>query len=507
MSDSPMMQQYREVKERYPGALVAFRIGDFFELFGEDAEVGVRVLGLTLTSRDKGMPMAGFPHHALDVHVCKLVQAGHSVAVCDQVEDAANASAGLLRREVVRVLTPGTITEDDLLDPRRANHLVAVWPDGERVGLAWADLSTGMFQAGDVPWERLGDELDRLAPAECLHGEGAPVRLVERLRAAAPRALLTARPDWSFDPVTARAGLFHHFRVLTPAGFGFTDAQPCLTAAGALLLYLQETCKAGLVHLRRPRPYRPETHLLLDEVTRRSLELTRTLRDGTREGSLLAYLDRTVTPMGARLLQETLLAPLTERAAIEMRLDAVAELAESHTLRRELRTSLESVSDLHRLSARAATGRASPRDLAAIARTLRQLPEVRGHLAGCRAKLLRELERFLDTCPDLARTLDTALVDSPPADVREGGVIRDGHDAPLDALREVVRTGKQWIARFQAAEIARTGIASLKIGYTQVFGYYLEVPHAQAKRVPAEYQRKQTLKNAERYVTPELKQH
>jgi DNA mismatch repair protein MutS len=503
-SDTPLMQQYREVKGRYPNALVLFRVGDFFELFGPDAETAARDLGLALTSRDKAVPMAGFPHHALDAHVLKLAQAGHSVAVCDQVEDPA-AAKGLIRREVVRVVTPGTVTEEELLDPRRANYLAALYPEGDRVGLAWADLSTGDFHAADVSWPRLADEVGRLAPAECLHAEGGALRLADMLRSVVPDTTVTARPDWTFDPASARAALFHHFRIRTAGGFGFDDDQPCLCAAGALLLYLQETCKAGLAPLRRPRPFRPEGHLILDDVTRRSLELTRTLREGTRDGSLLSFLERTVTPMGARLLQESLLAPLTDRAAIEARLDSVAELAEAYDLRRELRGRLREASDLHRLSARAGTGRASPRHLAAVARTLRVLPELRSALSGCRAGLLRALEQSLDTCPELREALDAALADNPPTDPREGGVIRDGHDAQLDELREAARSGKGWIARFQAAEATRTGIPSLKVGYNQNTGYFIEVAHAHAKKVPADYQRRQTLKGAERYVTPELK--
>jgi DNA mismatch repair protein MutS len=499
------MQQYREVKDRYPRMLVLFRVGDFFELFGDDAEVAAHALDMALTSRDGGTPMAGFPHQALDAYARRLVQAGHCVAICDQVGDPASAT-GLIRREVVRVLTPGTVTEDDLLDPRRPNHLAAVSPQGDHVGLAWVEPSTGAFHAADVAWERLADELGRLAPAECLHAEGAPARLTHLLAGAVPGMTLTAQPEWTFDPATTRAALFRHFRVGTTAGLGFEDAQPCLASAGALLLYLQETLRSGLAHLRRPRPYRADSHLLLDEVTRRGLELTRTLREGTREGSLLAFLDRTVTPMGARLLQESLLAPLTERAAIEARLDAVGELVEAHTPRQELRDLLGQVSDLHRLSARAGTGRASPRDLAAVARTLQLLPDVHARLADCRAGLLCELRRHLDTCPDLCAALDAVLVEAPPADPRAGELIRGGHDERLDQLRETARSGKEWLARFQAEEAVRSGIAGLKIGYNQVFGYYLEVGHAHARKVPAHYQRKQTLKNAERYVTPELQQ-
>src|SRR6516165_7552903 len=373
---TPMMQQYREAKTRHPGMLLLFRMGDFYELFDDDAELVARVLGLTLTSRDKTIPMAGFPHHALEPHLHKLLRAGHRVAICDQVEDPALAK-GLVKREVTRVVTPGTLTEDNLLDPRRANHLAAVWPRGDEVGLAWVELSTGQFQAAEVPWPRLADELGRLAPAECLIAEGGPAHLGERLREAAPVMALTGRPGWTFDPNTARAALFRHFGVNTLAGFGFDDDQPCLVAAGSLLLYVQETLKASLGHLSRLRPYRQDRFLFLDEVTRRSLELTRTLRDGERQGSLLSVLDRTVTPMGARLLQEWVLAPLAERAAIEARLDAVAELKEEHSLRQELRASLDETFDLQRLTARISTGRASPRDLAAVATTLGFLPRIK----------------------------------------------------------------------------------------------------------------------------------
>src|SRR4051794_26458076 len=349
---TPMMQQYREAKERHPGMLLLFRMGDFYELFDADAEVASRVLGLTLTSRDKTIPMAGFPHHALEPYLRKLLHAGHRVAICDQVEDPALAK-GLVRREVTRVVTPGTLTDEGLLDPRQSNHLAAVTPRGSLVGLAWVELSTGQFLAADVTWQRLGDELGRLAPSECLCAESDPGGLTERLRSAAPAMTLTTRPDWTFEPATARAALFHHFGISTLAGFGFDDNQACLVAAGGLLLYLQETLKASLAHLSRLRPYRQHKFLFLDEVTRRSLELTRTLRDGERQGSLLSIMDRTATPMGARLLQEWILAPLADRASIEARLDAVTELTTEHALRAELCESLGEAFDLQRLTSRA----------------------------------------------------------------------------------------------------------------------------------------------------------
>jgi DNA mismatch repair protein MutS len=506
MTLTPMMQQYREAKDRYPGMLLLFRMGDFYELFDADAETASRVLGLTLTSRDKTVPMAGFPHHALDNHLRKLLHAGHRVAICDQVEDPALAK-GLVRREVTRVVTPGTLTEEGLLDPRQANHLAAVCPHGPLVGLAWVELSTGQFQAADISWQHLADELGRLAPSECLCGEGDPGRLIERLHESTPDMTVTPRPDWTFDPASARAALFSHFGITTLAGFGFEDAQPCLVAAGALLLYLQETLKASLAHLSRLRPYRQSKFLFLDEVTRRGLELTRTLRENERSRSLLGVLDRTVTPMGTRLLQEWILNPLADRPAIEARLDAVAELEEEYTLRRELHAGLGEAFDLSRLTARISTGRAGPRDLAAVARTLRLLPRIKAKVTARRAALLRDLESRLGLCPDLREALETALVENPPLSPREGGIIRDGYDAALDELHEIASGGKDWIARFQAEEIRRTGIGSLKVGFNKVFGYYIEITNAHGSKIPANYQRKQTLKNAERYTTPELKEH
>jgi DNA mismatch repair protein MutS len=524
-----MMTQYRDAKARHPGMLLLFRMGDFYELFDEDAQTGARVLGLTLTSRDKAIPMAGFPHHQLEQYLQKLLRLGYRVAVCDQVEDPATAK-GLVKREVTRVVTPGTVTEDNLLDPRASNHLAGLFPEGQTVGLAWVELSTGQFWAADVPAHRLADELLRLAPAECLCSETAfgsrlsafglrpstPELLAEAGEAAAGagrkpmaecRWPTTLRPDWTFDPRTAQQTLLNHFGVLTMTGFGFDDGQACLIAAGALVQYLQETLKAKLVHLTRLRPYQHDRYLLLDEVTRRSLELTQTLRDGDRRGSLLAAIDRTTTPMGARLLAEWLIAPLAERTAIDARLDAVGELKDESTLRQDLTAELRKTLDLQRLTSRVSTGRASPRDLGAIAATLRLLPRLKAKLTARRSALLCNLEERLELCPELRQLLDAALVNEPPQSAREGSVIREGYNAELDELRGIARGGKEWIARFQAAEITRTGIGSLKVGFNKVFGYYIEITHAHATKIPSDYQRKQTLKNAERYITPELKEY
>jgi DNA mismatch repair protein MutS len=504
-----MMQQFREAKERYPGTIVFFRNGDFYELFEEDAEVGSRLLGIALTRRDKEIPMAGVPHHALDRYLHKLLQGGHRVAICEQMEDPRTVKGRPVRREVVRVVTPGTLTEDNLLDPQRSNHLLALVPPGGRTpaGLAWVELSTGLFQAADVLPSRLIDEVLRLAPSECLIAETTSeetAALLQRLRDALPQLTLTPRPDWNFEAKSARDALFGHFGVATMAGFGFDDPQPCLAAGGALILYLRETLKTSLAHLTRLRPCAEKRFLILDDVTRRSLELTRTLRDNSHIGSLLSTINRTMTPMGARLLHDWLLAPLAERPAIAARLDAVEELLSKHSLRRDLRVTLADVADLQRLTARASTGHASPRDLAAVGRTLALLPEVKTHLIGGDSALLREMQTRLEVCPELRESLETALMPDPPINAREGGIIRRGYNADLDKLYEDRTSGKDWMLKFQAEEALKTGIPSLKVGFTEGYGYYIEVTHTHRSKVPPNYHLHRSLKNANRYITAEL---
>ncbi len=503
---TPMMQQYRDIKARHPDMLLLFRLGDFYELFYEDALTASRVLQLTLTSRDKQVPMAGFPHHALDQQLRRLLQAGFRVAVCEQVEDPATAK-GLVRREVVRIVTPGTLTEEALLDPQRPNYLSAVWPGDRLAGLAWVELSTGQMWAADLPTERLVDELLRLEPAELILPDGAFPSWLSQVQAQWPSLSLTIRPVWTFEIRSALEALRRQLQVVSLESFGFEETQVCLQAAGALVRYLQETLKTQPGHLTRLRPYRSGEVLHLDAVTRRSLELVRTLREGRREGSLLAAIDRTVTPMGARLLQDWLLAPLTDPQAISDRLDAVDELKEKPTWRRQIRNLLGRLHDLQRLTSRISTGRASPRDLVAVSATLRALPELLARLEEAQAPALKLIRSQLHLLPDLQAELERALVEAPPLSPKEGGLIRDGYHAELDRLRELARGGKAWIAQFQAREIARTGIPSLKVGFNRVFGYYIEVTHAHADKIPPDYQRKQTLKNAERYITEELKQY
>jgi DNA mismatch repair protein MutS len=510
---TPMMQQYRELKARDPDALLLFRMGDFYEMFGDDAERAAALLGLTLTSRDKGpdaLPMAGFPHPALDAYLAKIVQAGLRAAVCEQIEDSRFAQ-GLVKRDVVRIVTPGTLTDDELLDPKIANYLAAVVELGTKLGLAWVELSTGRFSVASVLRTELFDELARLCPAEILISElaiDAPWTRLLRSQAGPP---ITVRPSWDFQPEQARNTLFDQFRTTTLAGFGIDDKSPEVAAAGALVAYLRETQKTSLGHITKIAPYRRADVMALDEMTRRSLELVRTLREGKREGSLLGVIDCTANPMGARLLAEWLTSPLTSPDQINERLEAVDELFRQSELRSDLRAVLGQAYDLERLAARAGTGRATPRDLAALARTLALLPKIKARLTARVSRRLNQLEAGLELCPEVRTEIEAALVDEPPLAIKEGGLIREGYHAGLDELRAAAKGGKSWIAKFQAEQVRRTGIQSLKVGYNKVFGYYIEITHAQAQargaNIPTDYIRKQTIKNAERYITPELKEY
>ena len=508
---TPMMQRYTEVKAQNPEALLLFRMGDFYELFFEDAQVASPVLGLTLTSRDKNsdnpVPMAGFPYHSLDGYLHKLIRAGYRVAICDQVEDPKTAK-GLVRREVTQTVTPGTLTDPALLDPRSYNYMASVASTRDGVGLAWLELSTGRFQASTVSLTELSDELARLSPAECLVAEDAVEELGVGWLADQLGISLACRAPWQFGVETCRRTLLEHFGTRTLEGFDFSDDDTsAVTAAGALLNYAAENHLSALPHVSKLEPHSGNGFLMIDEATRRSLELTRTLLGGDRAGSLLSVIDETVTSMGARLPGEGLSNPLRDASRIGGRLDAVEEFRGLPAVCRDVSDQLRGIYDLERLTSRVATGRASPRDLGCLAGTLARLPAIKGLLEDRQASVLQEMYERLDLCGDLLNAIATTLVDEPPLLVSDGGMIRDGFDAELDRLRDLARGGKEWIAAYQASESERTGIPSLKVGFNKVFGYYLEVTTAQLDKVPAEYIRKQTLKNQERYVTPELKEH
>ncbi|WP_278470491.1 DNA mismatch repair protein MutS [Gimesia maris] len=504
---TPMMERYLEVKRQNPGTLLLFRMGDFYELFHEDAEIAARILGITLTSRDKTssnpIPMAGFPHHSLDNYLYKLIHAGYRASICDQVEDPKKAK-GMVKREVTRVVTPGTLTDDALLDPHENNFLASIYFGKSNIGLAWLELSTGRFLTSNTTAEHLVDELARIHPAECIFAEGntALQNAVGHLD-----TMLTERPPWSFAEGESEKRLLDHFGTKTLEGFNLEAGTPSITAAGALLEYVQDTQKSAIPHINQIEPYERGDRLLIDEATRRSLELTRTIREGKREGSLISVLDETVTSMGARLLTDWIANPLTSLKQIESRHDAVEELSQNPVLCAEVREQLAKTYDLQRLTARIATGRASARDLSFLAQTLALLPKLKAKLSGRKAELLQSLEADIDLCAEVRSDIETMIIEDPPLTLNEGGVIRPGFSEELDELRSLSKGGKEWIAGYRNEESERIGIPNLKVGYNKVFGYYLEVSAAHAAKVPDHYIRKQTLKNQERYITPELKEY
>jgi DNA mismatch repair protein MutS len=503
------MQQWRDAKSRHPDALVFFRVGDFYEMFCEDAEEGARLLGLTLTSRNNGgaaqVPLAGVPVRARDEYIQRLIRLGRRVAVCEQVEDPAEAK-GIVRREVVETVTPGAVLSDALLVERRNNHLVALLESDGEVAVAVADASTGEVAVLRVSGAELIAELARLEPAELL----LPARLLGRELPGTEGISRTYRPDWLFDAEHGREELKRRYHVGSLDGFGFESSDAAMLGAlGALISYIAEVQPLALQTLRPPRIERPGDAMLLDEMTRRNLELIEPLRtDGARgrAATLIDVIDETQTAMGARLLRRWLLRPLIVPERIRARHEAVANLLEDPRMRRAVRAELEDVRDLERVAGRIGAGRAAPRDLRALQQSLVRLPGVRAALHDSTAMLLDAAAAGIDTLDDVRDMLERALNDELPATIGDGDVMRAGWDAGLDELRAIRDGAQDYIARLQARERERTGIPSLKVGFNKVFGYYLEVTRTNVARVPDDYERKQTLANAERYVTPELKE-
>ncbi len=527
--ETPLMAQYREIKARHPDAILFFRMGDFYEMFYDDAEVAARVLGLTLTSRNNGgaaeVPLAGVPVKAAQEYLRRFVEQGFRVAICEQVEDPKLAK-GIVRREVIETITPGAVFHDDLLEGSRHNFLCAVQSDGDRVAIAAADLSTGAFRI--ITAERRDAEgvLARLAPREVIvpalpdaasapgvsdAAPGALARAAGEVNAtlAGLRALVTPRAAWEFDAARAADAITAQFGVATLDGFGVEASDTAAVgSAGALLRYLREIQPAGVPHLARPTVERPGSAMPLDEMTRRNLELVEPLRGGEDlAGTLLHVLDRTKTPMGARLLRDWILAPLTTVAAIRARLDGVTALVDNASARRSLADALEGVRDVERLAGKAAAQRATPRELRALGDSLARLPLVREAVqrTSC-VGVLGALLGSWDDAAEITAEIRATLVERPPLSYADGASVAPGVNAELDELRAIASGGKDAIAALQAGERERTGISSLKVGYNRVFGYYLEVTNAHRDAVPADYQRRQTLTGAERYVTPALKE-
>ena len=510
---TPMLAQYQAIKKEHQDVVLLFRLGDFYEMFGEDAKLAAKVLDLTLTSREIGkgrrLPMCGVPFHAVDRYLARLLAAGHKAAICDQVEDPRRAK-GLVRREVTRILTPGTVVEDYLLEERRNNYLAAVASGEDGWGLAVLDCSTGEFLTtqigGEGAEDRLLEELSRFAPAEVLasSGQAAQPGFAEMLQLGC-RCRVTSLEEDAFLLETPYQLLTRHFGVSSLRGFGCEELPLAVAAAGMALHYLGATQKSALQQIRSLSTYSLSEFMILDAATRRNLELVASLRDGSRTNSLLWLLDDTSTTMGARALRRWLLAPLLSVEAITARLEAVDAFLADDLYRAEVRAALHQLHDLERVTSRAATGTAHARDLAGLRDSLASLPGIKALLAQGPEPLGLLAER-LDTLDELAATLTAALEDHPPLSLREGGLIRAGYHADLDALRQASREGKEWISSLEQRERERTGIKSLRVAFNQVFGYYLEVTRPHLDQVPADYIRKQTMANAERFITPELKE-
>ncbi|MBI2963083.1 MAG: DNA mismatch repair protein MutS [Deltaproteobacteria bacterium] len=500
-----MVQQYLRVKERYPDAILLYRLGDFYEMFFEDAERASRLLDLTLTSRSKGdearIPLCGVPHHSVQPYVQKLLEHGLKVAICEQVEDPATAK-GIVERKVVRVVTPGTVLEEENLDPRAPSYLAAVVAHGERSALAVVDLSTGELRAAEIDsLESLGEELGRLRPREVVMAAGSvPPAAAARL----PAALRTSElPAAEFSADRLLGWLESHGG--SPA-IEFWRRHPLAAGALGALLGVLDGQLVGTAHLRAPQPYEIAEFLVVDEVSRRNLELVENAR-GERAGSLLSVLDRTLTPMGARVLRRWLLYPLLDPARIGRRLDAVEELVESSALRDDLAASLDGLGDVERLAGRVGGGSASPRDLVRLRQALGRAEAAQARLAASRSTLLGELAAGISPLADLRDLVARALVDVPPLSAKQGDLVRSGYSPAVDELRALRHDGKGWIAELESRERSRTGIGSLKVRYNKVFGYYIEVTKANLRLVPQDYQRKQTIAGGERFVTPQLKEY
>ena len=503
---TPMMRQYRRIKSELPaGAILMFRLGDFYEMFFDDAREAAPILGVALTRRG-GTPMCGVPYHALDAYLAKLIRAGRKAAVCDQVEDPAKAK-GIVRREVTRVVTPGTVTEDEILDAARNNYLAAVYA-GKSLGLALLDLSTGDFTVeAAADGAALAEHLLRCAPSECLVG---------REQRADPRLAILADPqtagavteidDWTLEYDCACDRLLRHFGVHSLEGYGCEGAADLVCPAGALLHYVHEELRHQVDHVRTLQVRRSDGFLALDESTCLNLDLL-PRRGQDPSTTLLGVLDNTQTPMGARMIRAWIARPLRQAAAIRARLDAVELLTRQRLTLQDLRERLGAVRDIERLIARIGSGRGNARDVKALSGSLLPVPDLRDRLEREDDELLRETAAGLHPLPDLTALIERSIADTPAAGLKDGGLIRPGYSAALDELRALASEGHAWLARFQAAEQARTGIKTLKVRHNKVFGYYIEISKGQAGAAPPEYERRQTLVNAERFVTPELKEY
>lgn len=512
---TPMMEQYISIKKEHKEAILFFRLGDFYEMFFEDAEIASKILEITLTSREGGkgnrIPMCGIPFHAADNYIGKLIEAGLKVAICEQVEDP-KATKGIVKREVIRTITPGTHIELNSLNDKANNYLISIVHLNNSFGLSAVDVSTGLFLVTEISGKdainKLFDEIARLQPKEGIFSpDFLELEHVEQLLRQYPNLTYSTYHHWAFSYEHAFETLTKHFQTHSLDGFGCSGLTLAVKAAGALLDYINETQKIKLIHINNLKTYSTDQYMNLDASTRRNLELTKTIRDGSAKGTLLWILDYTVTAMGGRLLKSWLEQPLINPQEVEKRLNANQELIDNIFLRSDIRNLLKEVYDLERLIGRIAYGTANAKDLLALKKSISILPQILEHLTWGQSPLIIEIYKLIDPLIDIYKLLDLAINEDPPFSLREGGLIKEKYNEYLDQLHLASREGKNWIAKLEGEEKERTGIKSLKVGFNKVFGYYIEITNANRGNVPDDYIRKQTLSNAERFITPALKEY
>jgi DNA mismatch repair protein MutS len=505
---TPLMSQYHKVKESHPDTILLFRVGDFFETFEEDAKIASKVLGITLTRRANGsagdVPLAGFPFHAIDAYLPKLVRSGYRVAVCEQMENPKFAR-GIVKREVIEVVTPGVAFSDKLLDHKKNNYLFAIFIKDDIAGISFCDISTGEFYAYEVPSNEISQQIELINPSEILYQKKDKELISSILQKINLSLRLTKVDDWVFNIDFSTDILTAHFKTLNLKGFGIENLFCGTIAAGVVFNYLQETQKVNLMHINKIGKYNPSDYMLLDFSTKRNLEITYTMRDGGREGSLISILDKTETAMGGRMLKNWITAPLRKLQPILKRQKCVEEFFGNKSIRNKIINELKEIGDLERLISKVCTGKANPREVIAIKTSLKRIPFIKEFLTSLHTLTIVQLNQLLQPLEKLVEKIDKAITESPPLSISDGGVMKHGFSPELDELRDLSVNAKSWIANLQKSERERTGISSLKVSFNKVFGYYIEVSNANKDKIPDNYIRKQTLVNGERYITPELK--
>ncbi len=510
MTQTPLMKQYFKIKNDHPDTILLFRVGDFFETFDEDAKTASNVLGITLTKRANGkaehVPLAGFPHHAIDSYLPKLVRAGFRVAICEQVENPKFAK-GIVKREVVEVVTPGASFSDKLLDHKKNNYIASIFINKDKAGISFADVSTGEFSTYEINSQNVQQQISLINPTEILVGKAQKNIIEPIVRSVSEAIRITRIDDWIYDIDFSHDLLLNHFNTKTLKGFGVENFNEGIISAGAVLHYLKDTQKASLSHISKLSKYNPSDYMHLDFSTKRNLEILYSIQGDSREGTLISILDKTVTAMGGRLLKRWISAPLTKLNPINKRQECVSEFFNNQAARKNLIKELKEVGDLERLISKICVGRANPRDLVNLKLSLRKIPLIKQVLDNFASETIGQINSKLKPLENIIDKIEIAISDEPPLSTNDGGVIRTGFSPELDELRDLSSNAKGWIANLQKTERERANIPSLKVSYNKVFGYYIEVSNTHKNKIPENYIRKQTLVNSERYITPELKEY